>query len=61
MPEKENSGLLTKNYFESALGAALEEYPKSIIEAVDFGFEKAKEDRLEMKKDIQDMKAILKT
>lgn len=56
MPKKENNKPLTKEYFESVLYTALEEYSKSIIEAVDFGFEKAKEDRLEIKKDIKDIR-----
>ena len=40
---------LTKKDFEKTLYGALTDQAKSIIEAVDFGFEKAKEDRQEIK------------
>lgn len=56
MPKKRDSQLLTKKHFESVLHTALGEYSKSIIEAVDFGFEKAREERLEMKKDIKEIR-----
>jgi len=49
MNKKENN-LLTKKEFETILSTAMKEQAKTIIEAVDFGFEKAKEDRNEIKK-----------
>ncbi|MBU3964148.1 hypothetical protein KJ562_00190 [Patescibacteria group bacterium] len=48
MNKKENN-LLTKKDFEKILCKAMEEQAQTIIEAVDFGFEKAKEDRNEIK------------
>lgn len=40
---------LTKKEFKKTLYQALEDQAQSIIEAVNFGFEKAKEDRQEIK------------
>ena len=48
MDEKENQSL-TKKDFKKILVETLSDQAKSIIEAVDFGFENAKKDRLEIK------------
>jgi len=54
MNKKENN-LLTKKEFETILSTAMQEQAKTIIEAVDFGFEKAKEDRNEIKKKLSSL------
>lgn len=51
MNKKENNLLTKKDLYE-----ALEDQAQTIIEAVNFGFEKAKEDRVGIKEDIQEIK-----
>ena len=55
MNKKENNPL-TKKDFEKILSKALGEQAQIIIEAVDFGFEKAKEDRAGMKEDMKEIR-----
>ena len=47
---KEKNNILTKKDFEEMLCKTMEEQAQSIIEAMNFGFETAKEDRDEIKK-----------
>ena len=59
MDEKENQPL-TKKDFKKILVETLSDQAKNIIEAVDFGFENAKKDRVGMKEDIADIKYRLR-
>lgn len=53
--DKKNQPLVKKD-FEKILVQALSDQAKSIVDAVDFGFENAKKDRLEIRSDISSLK-----
>jgi gas vesicle protein len=53
--DKKNQSL-TKKDFKEILSEALKDQSQAIIEAVDFGFENAKKDRVKIKSDIVDIK-----
>ncbi len=53
--DKKNQSL-TKKDFKEILSEALKDQSQAIIEAVDFGFENAKKDRVKMKGDIAEIK-----
>jgi len=55
---KEENNILTKKDFEEILSKAIEEQTQSIIEAMNLGFEKAKEDRNEIKNKLSGLERV---
>ena len=55
---KEENNILSKKDFEEILSKAIEEQTQSIIEAMNLGFEKAKEDRNEIKNKLSGLERV---
>jgi hypothetical protein len=55
---KEENNILSKKDFEEILSKAIEEQTQSIIEATNLGFEKAKEDRNEIKNKLSGLERV---